>query len=257
LCHGTAAGYKGGYFRYGALSWQQTKIEADGITVKFTLKTAWARAYFSRGAANTPWGTCVRCLSGQATNAGRECDNIPPTKQRQDDCMLPVPGDLVAIYDAVDTSDLDNPTLGGALPQVETTFTFGDDPAKTLTGARQRTARQYAPKCMTQQDNGAFFGKCINGVVVDSFDTAISTPSPEADARDITYVVSEFTYKYPRRTATYKVGFQGCCRMGSNNSPEGAASSSFYDLYNNANGAFFLRSDVSVTDLVGLVKFWT
>jgi hypothetical protein len=44
-------GYQGGYFKYGTLSWQQTKIEANGITVKFTLKTAWKSAFFSRCAA--------------------------------------------------------------------------------------------------------------------------------------------------------------------------------------------------------------
>jgi hypothetical protein len=48
LCGQASAGYKAGYFRYGALSWRQTGIEADGITVKFTLKTAWSSAMFSR-----------------------------------------------------------------------------------------------------------------------------------------------------------------------------------------------------------------
>jgi hypothetical protein len=46
-------GYKGGYYRYGTMSWQQTRVEPDGITVKFTLKTAWAGAMFSRGAGDT------------------------------------------------------------------------------------------------------------------------------------------------------------------------------------------------------------
>ena len=44
-------GYQGGYFKYGTLSWKQTKIEDDGITVQFTLKTAWDSAFFSRCAA--------------------------------------------------------------------------------------------------------------------------------------------------------------------------------------------------------------
>ena len=174
----------------------------------------------------------------------RECDNIPPTRQRQNDCMLPVPGDTVGIYDAVDTTDINLNSLGGALPPVETTFTFGDDPSKTLTGARQRVAPIYTPKCRTTQDNSAFFGKCIEGIVVDSFDVAISTPSPEADARDITYVVSELYYKYPKKTATYLVGFQGCCRMGAPEDGEGM----HYDLKNNADGAYFLRNEVSLTD---------
>ena len=97
----------------------------------------------------------MRCQSYVAQNPARECDNFPATKQRQTDCMLPIAGDIVAIYDAVDTSALDDPSLGGALPPVETTFDFGDDPSKMLTGARQRTARQYTPKCVTTMDNSA------------------------------------------------------------------------------------------------------
>ena len=46
-----AVGYKGGYFKYGTLSWKQTKILDDGIMVKFTLRTAWDSAFFSRCAA--------------------------------------------------------------------------------------------------------------------------------------------------------------------------------------------------------------
>ena len=197
-----------------------------------------------RGTFDLPYGNCVSCSTAVATNPVRECDNFPSSKQRQTDCNLPVSGDIVAIYDAVDTSQLDNPTLGGALPPVETTFTFGDDPSTTLTGARQRTARTYTPKCRTTQDNGAFFGKCIEGIVVDAFGAAFSTPSPEADARDVVYVVSEIIYKYKKQTATYQVGFQGCCRMGTPNDGTGP----YYDLINNANGAWFMRTDVSVTD---------
>jgi len=196
-----------------------------------------------RGSSDTPWGNCVSCETG-VSKSMKECDNTPPTKARQNDCMLPVPGDTVAIYDAVDTADLDSPSLGGALPDVETTFTFGDDPAMTLTGARQREKPIYTPKCRTTMDNNAFLGKCIEGVVVDSFAVATSMPSPEADARDVTYVVSEIYYKYPKKTATYIVGFQGCCRMGAPEDGEGA----YYDLKNNANGAYFLRNEVSLTD---------
>jgi len=158
-----ATGYTGGYFRYGSLSWQQTKIEADGISVKFTLKTAWARAMFSRGEADTPWGNCVEC-SGAAINAARECDNTPAAKQQQVACALPVVGDTVALHDAVDTSSLTTATLGGALPNVETTFSFGDSAATTLTGARQRIASRYTPKC--KDANDASSGKCIQGIVV-------------------------------------------------------------------------------------------
>ena len=188
----------------------------------------------------------MRCQSYVAQNPARECDNFPATKQRQTDCMLPIAGDIVAIYDAVDTSALDDPSLGGALPPVETTFDFGDDPSKMLTGARQRTARQYTPKCVTTMDNSVFLGRCLQGIVVDSFGEAASTPTPEADARDITYVVSEIEYKYEKKTETYIAGFQGCCRMGTPDDSDGTISS-FYDLKNNANGAWFLRTKVSVT----------
>jgi hypothetical protein len=196
--------------------------------------------------SDTPWGNCVSC-GNAAKSPNRECDNFPATKQRQSDCIMPIAGDVVAIYDAVDTSDLDNPSLGGALPPVQTTFDFGDKPSKTLTGARQRTARRYTPLCRTTVDNSAYLGRCIEGIVVDSFDETVSTPTPEADARDTTYVVSEMTHKYEKKTSTYLAAFQGCCRMGTPDDSDGSISP-YYDLKNNANGAWFLRAKVSVTD---------
>ena len=235
----SATGYTGGYFRYGALSWQQTKIEDDGITVKFTLKTAWARGMFSRGAADTPWGNCLSC-SIPATNPSRQCDNIPGTKLVQNSCFLPVAGDSVALYDVVDTTGL--PIPNEALPPVETVFAFGDDPSTSLTGARMRTASKYKPRCREAAD--VAFGKCIEGTVVDSFGLELpgggfQLPSPEEDARDITYVVSEIYHKYPKKTEAYNVEFVGCCRLG----PMDAG-----DLINNPDGAWRLRNHVTVTD---------
>ena len=234
-----------GYFRFGRLSWKQTEIKSDGIVVQFTLKTAWSRAYFARGPSDEPEGNCVECQV-EAKNPARECDNFPAGhKVVQSACILPVPGDRVALYDAVDTGNLDDNVLGGALPPVETSFAFGDDPSSTLTGARIRTARTYKPRCRSDaEQDKTVFGKCIEGIVVDSFDVAGSTPSPEADARDIVYVLTQIEYTYPKKTDDYVAQFQGCCRMGSQNDGDGG----FYDLVNNANGAFFLRTHVSVTD---------
>ena len=123
--------YHRGYFRFGRLSWKQTEIKSDGIVVQFTLKTAWSRAYFARGPSDEPEGNCVECQV-EAKNPARECDNFPAGhKVVQSACILPVPGDRVALYDAVDTGNLDDNVLGGALPPVETSFAFGDDPSST------------------------------------------------------------------------------------------------------------------------------
>lgn len=162
----------------------------------------------------------------------------------EDSCNLPVTGDRVALFDAVDTSELGSPVLGGALPPVETTFDFGYNPASSLTGARLMVPKLYTPKCRTKQNGGMYWGKCIEGIVVESFGAEISTPSPEANARDITYVVTELVYKYPKETKDYKVAFYGCCRMGSPNDGTG----SYYDLINDPNGVYHLRADVQVTD---------
>ena len=234
-----ATGYTGGYYKYGALSWQQTKIEADGITVKFTLKTAWARGAFSRGPADRPWGNCVTC-SVQATAPDVQCDNIPTTRTLQTSCNLPVVGDEVALYDAVDTTNLG--IADQALPPVATIFSFGDDPSTSLTGARIRTANQYKPKC--QDAAQAEFGKCIEGTVVDSFgsanpDGSLQLPTPEEDARDVVYVLSEIVHKYPKEKKAYVAEFVGCCRLG----PMDAG-----DLINNPEGAWRLRTHVAVTD---------
>jgi hypothetical protein len=235
LVCGHATSYESGYFRYGTLSWQQTKIEADGITVKFTLKTAWARAMFSRREGDSPWGNCIAC-SVPATDATRQCDNEPTSKVPQSSCFLPVVGDWVALHDAVDTTPGQGATPGGILPWVETTFSFGDNLSRSLTGARQSTTSNYRPKCKDPADPA--FGKCIEGVVVDSFAVnADAMPTPEENARDIVYVVSDIVYKYPRQTRSFLAEFTGCCRQSKSS-----------QLVNNANGAWQLRAYVSITD---------
>lgn len=193
---------------------------------------------FSRGATDTTWGSCLTCTDA-ATNVDRQCDNVPVRKQRQSSCMLPVVGDRVALYDAVDTGRIATATLGAALPWVETAFAFGDNAANSLTGARKRLQPQYMPKCKEPTDPA--FGKCIEGVVVEAFAVDASIPTPEENARDIVYVVSEITYKYPRLTKSYVAQFTGCCRLG----PLEAG-----DLINNPSGAWRLRTNVSITDNV-------
>jgi hypothetical protein len=230
---GPATGYKGGYYRYGTMSWQQTRVEPDGITVKFTLKTAWAGAMFSRGAGDTPWGNCISC-STAATNAARQCDTFGGKVQAS--CLLPVTGDTVALYDAVDTTET-AAQRGKALPWAETRFSFGDDAAASLTGARVAETPQFTPKCRRAGDPE--FGKCIEGTVVESFALAASVPTPEENARDLVYVVSEIIHKYPRQTQSYVAEFVGCCRLGSVD---------LGDLLNNAGGAWRVRSQVSLTD---------
>ena len=64
-------------------------------------------------------------------------------------------------------------------------------------------------------------------------------PTPEANARDLVYVLSEITHKYPKQTKQYVAEFVGCCRLG----PLDAG-----DLVNNPSGAWSLRSHVSLTD---------
>ena len=80
--------------------------------------------------------------------------------------------------------------------------------------------------------------RCIPGRVVDAFDNDTQVPREEEDALHIVYVVSELEYKYPRETKSYTAGFQGCCRIGQGDN----------ELRNNANGAWFLRTIVSLTD---------
>ena len=233
LACGPATGYKGGYYRYGTMSWQQTKVEADGITVRFTLKTAWAGAMFSRGKDDTPWGNCLTC-STAAADAARQCDTFGQKVQAS--CQLPVVGDRVALYDAVDTTET-VAALGKALPWEESRFSFGDDAANSLTGARARTAPQYTPRCRLPGD--VKYGRCIEGTVVESFTLGASVPTAEQNARDLVYVVSEITHKYPRQTKSYVAEFVGCCRLGYVDAG---------DLLNNAGGVWRVRSQVSLTE---------
>jgi hypothetical protein len=62
-------------------------------------------------------------------------------------------------------------------------------------------------------------------------------PTPEENARDIVYVVSDIVYKYPRQTRSFLAEFTGCCRQSKSS-----------QLVNNANGAWQLRAYVSITD---------
>ena len=209
-----ADGFNSGHYRYGSLSWQQTKIEADGITVQFTLKTAWARDLFTEpvhGAgkdASPTWGNCITCALGAD----------------------PGTADRVALHDARQND--------GALPPLSTNFSFGD--GHSLTGARATTS-PHRPKCRDNADPA--FGKCIEGVVVDSFKTpsnAVGSPTPELGARDMVYVVSEITHKYAPTAATYVAEFFGCCRLGYSTTAGG--------MLNNANGAWRLRTHIALTD---------
>jgi len=191
----------GQYFRYGSLRWQQVAVDSTGITVRFRLSTAWRRDYFAAV------GGCTDC-TGEATS--------PHCPDDAESCDAPVAGDGVHLYDP------------DRAPPVAMTFSFGANPDDYLTGQK---GADTVPICELTPS------RCMPGRVVDAFENTTTTPLAEEDALHIVYVVSEFTYKYPRATSSYTAGFQGCCRMGSADT----------ELRNNAGGSWYLRTVVSLT----------
>ena len=216
----------GQYLKYATLSWRQidedTTPITGGITVAFTLHTAWKREFFNRNAGQVPWGGCRTCTGFGATQADCGDANAP--------CVLANVGDLVEIYDSVDIST-------ASIPQVPTMFSFGGPPEDSLSGRRDAAdIPNFTPMCrQTPAENGRM---CIPGRVIESYPNVTGVePMPVMDALSTVYVVTELTYKYPHVSFTYTASFQGCCRM-----PAGDKL-----LNNNAGGAWDIRATVSVT----------
>lgn len=143
---------------------------------------------------------------------------FPNCPDNQLSCDAPVVGDTVTLYD-------DFPS-----PPVPMTFAFGANPDDFLTG---RKTGATTPVCTQSNPR-----RCIPGKVVNNFENATQVPRPEEDALHMVYVVTEMDYKYPRETRSYTAGFQGCCRLGQGDN----------ELRNNADGAWYLRTVVSLTD---------
>lgn len=192
-----------------------------GITVAFTLHTAWRRDFFNRNAIQEPWGGCRTCTGFGATNG--DCGDADAP------CVLANVGDLVEIYDSVDIST-------ATITAVPTTFSFGGPPEDVLTGRRDAAdIKKFTPRCrQTASENGQ---KCIPGRVVESYPNITGVIMPELDATSTVYVVTELTYKYPHATKQYTAGFQGCCRMKVGDKL----------LNNNPGGGWNVRATVSVT----------
>lgn len=216
----------GQYLKYATLSWRQISEDptpiTGGITVAFTLHTAWKREFFNRNAAQEPWGGCRTCTGFGATTA--DCGDADAP------CVLANVGDLVEIYDSVDIST-------ASIPQVSTVFSFGGPPEDSLNGRRDAAdIKKFTPVCrQTPAENGR---KCIPGRVIESYPNVTGAEiMPAMDALSTVYVVTELVYKYPSVTRTYSASFQGCCRMKAGDRL----------LNNNAVGAWDIRATVSVT----------
>uniref|UniRef100_A0A7S1HLK0 LysM domain-containing protein n=1 Tax=Hemiselmis andersenii TaxID=464988 RepID=A0A7S1HLK0_HEMAN len=215
----------GQYLKYGTLKWRQ--IDEDptpltgGITVHFTLYTAWRRDFFNRNPAGTPYGGCLSCTGGSSLQV--DCgDQTAP-------CVLPNVGDTVEIFDSVDIST-------ATVPLVATVFSFGEDPLFDYVGRRDRAdIPKFTPMC--RQVASELGSKCIKGRVVEAYPNTTSWPMPEEDATSTVYVVTELTHKYPYATASYPARFQGCCRMDSGD----------FMLHNNPAGPWDIQTTVSVT----------
>jgi len=84
----------GQYFLYASLDYKQTGITTTGITVLFTLKTAWKRSFFDKSDVQMPYGPCNPCSGEGVTDTEKkECSDVcasPPCT-----CLLTLPGDEV------------------------------------------------------------------------------------------------------------------------------------------------------------------
>jgi hypothetical protein len=222
---------------YGSLDYKQTGITETGVTVLFTLKTAWRRSFFDKSAVQNPYGPCNPCRGdGVSTSNQKECSEI--CRQPLCSCLLTLPGDSVYIFDPRD----EDPATG-LRPRVpvSTTFSFGENPDDSLTGRRSDQGPSFRPTCLVINSNGQVTddSRCIKGRVVDSRPNVTdASPLWEENGAAVAYIVSEIEYTYPRSSATYVAGFQGCCRL-----PTGDRG-----LRNNANGAWDIKVKVSVTN---------
>lgn len=140
----------GQYFLYGSLDYKQTGITETGVTVLFTLKTAWRRSFFDKSAVQNPYGPCNPCRGdGVSTSNQKECSDI--CRQPLCSCLLTLPGDSVYIFDPRD----EDPATG-LRPRVpvSTTFSFGENPDDSLTGRRSDQGPSFRPTCLVVNSNG-------------------------------------------------------------------------------------------------------